>query len=55
MKNAVYIEPDNFFPEEIRRKHKIGEFAEDEPEEKPKKKGKKTKDQEVKEAMDIKE
>ncbi|MCR5835741.1 MAG: hypothetical protein K6G88_04480 [Lachnospiraceae bacterium] len=25
-----YVEPADYFPEEIRRKHKLGEFAEDE-------------------------
>lgn len=33
-KDIVYVEPADFFPKELREKYKIGEFAEDEAEEK---------------------
>ena len=29
MKNAKYIEPDDYFPIEIRKKFKLGEYAEE--------------------------
>lgn len=32
-----YTEPSNFFPKEILKKHKLGEYAEEEPEKKEKK------------------
>ena len=28
MKNAKYIEPDDYIPKDIRKKYKLGEFAE---------------------------
>ncbi len=36
----VYVEPADYFPKKLRKKHKIGEFAEDAKKEKPKKKPK---------------
>ena len=58
MKNAKYIEPTDFIPEEIRRKVGLGEFNTDfdEPKKKvvkktAKKPAKKSKVEEVKEAM----
>lgn len=60
MKNARYIEPIDYIPEEIRRKNKVGEFNTDfdEPKKKTvkktKKPTKKSKLDEVKDAMKVK-
>lgn len=35
---AGYSEPTNYFPKEILKKYKLGEYAEEEKQEKPKKK-----------------